>query len=102
MTGMQNGSVNVTVAEKLWYMASHYERVTHAAVVVWKEEDQKNMESDRRYLVKNHAVYVDGSWYMGEDAEFGPQSDYSIYLGEGSFLAARKLRQILTMKKDNT
>ena len=57
------------------------------------------MESDRRFLVKNKAKYVDGVWYWGEDADYGPESDYAIYLGDNSYVAARKLMTLLEMKK---
>ena len=58
------------------------------------------MESDRRFLIKNKARYVDGAWYWGEGADFGPESDYAIYLGDNSYVAARKLMTILEKKND--
>ena len=59
------------------------------------------MELDRRFLIKNKAKYVDGAWCWGEEADFGPESDYAIYLGDNSYVAARKLLTLLEMKKDN-
>jgi len=58
------------------------------------------MESDRRFLIRNKARYVNGAWYWGEEADFGPESDYAIYLGDNSYVAARKLMTILEKKND--
>lgn len=57
------------------------------------------MESDRRFLIKNGAKYVDGAWYRGEEADFRPESDYAIYLEDNRYIAARKLLILMNMMK---
>jgi len=53
------------------------------------------MESHKRYLLKHGAVYLINGWYWGEDADFGPESFSSIYLGTTSEIAAGKLKKLL-------
>ena len=53
------------------------------------------MESHKRYLLKHGAVYSINGWYWGEDADFGPESFSSIFLGTTSEIAAEKLKRVL-------